>query len=584
MPLLDSRRLTGPNLLLAGPGAVVDVALPCFTPHLPAAEASDLALSLWRRHARRLLGTLGWGGEQLAARRHAGGLSLAFSAPLDSLDAATEVAEEVWRATEAALGGRGVAAGPIGWPEPALSAAAERLRALIDAERSPRLVALASAAAARGIAFLWDAEEVTIGLGTGGVTWPHADLPSPAEVDWTCLHDVPVALVTGTNGKTTTVRLLESIAKAAGRIAGATSTDRITLDGATLERGDFSGPGGARTLLRNRRLDFAILEVARGGLLRRGLAIAAADAAAVTNIAADHLGEYGVDDLAGIAAAKLVAVRAVRPRGAAVLNADDPELVRQGPGAARAPISWFTLEARNPLLAAQLAGDGSAAFLDGGELILAAGGRRRAIARLAEIPITFDGAARHNVANALAAAALAQAMGLPDAAIARGLAAVGGTAEDNPGRANLLEIGGVRILLDYAHNPHGLAALLELAAAIPATRRLLLLGQAGDRDETALRDLAATAWRSRPDRIVVKELPAMLRGRQAGEVPAILDDELRRRGAPDEALAHAPTEIAAVDQALAWARPGDLLILLIHSERGAVLARLERAGARPAAG
>ncbi|HEY8020840.1 MAG TPA: Mur ligase family protein [Thermoanaerobaculia bacterium] len=572
MTLLDSRRLTGPNLLLGGPGAVVEVEIvEVAHPSYPA----DAVLPLWRERARRLLAAVGWGGERLAARRHAKGLSLALSAPLDALYAATEVAEEAWHATAAALAGR------PGYP---LEEPAARLRETIAAERNPRLAALSAAAAARGVAFLCDADQATVGLGTGSATWPVGALPAPREIDWGRVHDVPVAMVTGTNGKTTTVRLLAAVAAAAGRVAGLTSTDRIAVAGEPIDHGDYSGPGGARTLLRDRRVELAILETARGGILRRGLALAAADAAAVTNVAADHLGEYGIDGLADLAEAKLVPVRAVRPGGTAVLNADDPELARRGPPAARAPIAWFSLETKNPLLAGHLARGGAAAFLDGDDLVLAAGGRRRSVTRLADIPIAFGGAARYNAANALAAAALAQALGLSDAAIAQGLASVAGTPEDNPGRANLLELGGIHVLLDYAHNPHGLAALLEVAAVLPATRRLLIVGQAGDRDDDAIRELAATAWRLRPDHVVVKELPSMLRGRQEGEVPAILEDELRRQGAPAEALSRAADEPAAVERALAWARPGDLLVLLVHTDRDAVLARLEQAGARPAGG
>lgn len=571
MPILDSRRLTGPNLLLDGPGAVVEVAAP-FDP-----DAAEALAAVWREGARRLVEAVGWAGERLAARSHRGGLSLALSAPLDALYAATEVAEEAWRLAETRFG----LAAPDG-PLLSIAEVASRLREAIAAERNPRLSALAAAAAARGVAFLWDAERASAGLGAGSATWPIAALPSPGEVDWGTVHDVPVALVTGTNGKTTTVRLLAAIAEAAGHVAGLTSTDRVAVGGETIELGDFSGPEGARALLRDRRVELAVLETARGGILRRGLALSAVGAAAVTNVAADHLGEHGVDDLAALAQTKLVPVRAVRPKGAAILNADDPELVRRGPAASRASIAWFSLERGNLVLASHLAAGGAAAYLDGGDLVLAGRGRRRAVARVADLPFAWGGAARHNVANALAAATLAQALGLPDEAIGRGLASVGGTAADNPGRANLFELGGARILLDYAHNPHGLAALLDLAAALPATRRLILLGQAGDRDEAAVRELAATAWRLAPDRIVVKELPAMLRGRRRGEIPALLADELRRQGAPAATVSHAPDELAAVEEALAWVRPGDLAILLVHTDRDEVLARLERAGAHPA--
>jgi UDP-N-acetylmuramyl tripeptide synthase len=135
-------------------------------------------------------------------------------------------------------------------------------------------------------------------------------------------------------------------------------------------------------------------------------------------------------------------------------------------------------------------------------------------------------------------------------------------------------LAGVRVLLDYAHNPHGLAALLDLVRSLPATRRLIVLGQAGDRDDDAIRELARTAWALHPDRVVIKELPAMLRGRAHGEVPALLAAELLRLGAAPESLEHAGSDVEAVERALAWARPGDLLVLLVHTDREAVLARL----------
>jgi UDP-N-acetylmuramyl tripeptide synthase len=208
---------------------------------------------------------------------------------------------------------------------------------------------------------------------------------------------------------------------------------------------------------------------------------------------------------------------------------------------------------------------------------LPAGGRRDVVAPLSAIPITFGGAARHNVANALAAIGLGAALGLPLEAMANGLAALrNDDGDDNPGRGYLMEIDGFQALVDYAHNPHGLAALTELAATLPARRRLLLLGQAGDRDDQAIRELARTAWSLRPDRVILKELPTMLRGRSPREVPALLEAELLRLGARPEALAFAPTEIDAVQQALAWARPGDLLVLLVHTQREEALAALRR--------
>jgi cyanophycin synthetase len=559
MRLLDSRRLTGPNLLQERAGAVLDASL-------DPAEA-EVAVAAWEERVRALLHAVGWRDETTAVRRFPSGASLALSAPLDGLYTATEVNEEAWRAAEAAVAGE---------PPPDLAEAAERLRAEVDRDRNPALLALQAAAEARGVAFLADDKLASVGLGTGSLSWPVEALPAPDQVSWEQVHDVPVVLVTGTNGKTTTVRLLAAMARSAGLAAGLTSTDRIEVDGEVVERGDLSGPGGARTLLRDRRVELAILETARGGLLRRGLAVHRAEAAAVTNVAADHLGEHGVEDVEALAEVKMIVARAVGPEGRLVLNADDPLLVARA-GRSAAPVSWFSLDPERPAFQALLGPETPAWVLHGGEIERWHGGWRQTLAHLDEIPLAFGGAARYNVANALAALALGAAVRLPDEAMLRALRQVRGTAEDNPGRGNLLELGGVKVLLDYAHNPHGLAAVLGLAVNLPARRRLLVvLGQAGDRDDEALRELARTAWSFRPDRVLVKELPEMLRGRPEGEIPAILEDELRRQGASEGSLGRARNEMEAVRQALAWARPGDLVVLLVHVQRDEVLELLGR--------
>lgn len=547
MQLLDSRRLTGPNLLLDRPGAVIEASL--------SPEEAEKAVAAWQAQARRVLDAVGWMEEVTAARFFPGGASLAVSAPIDGLYTATEVNEWAWQAAR------------DGFEEQAFEREVKRLRAEIAREANPALSALREAAAARGVSFLFDHRQASVGLGTGSFTWPVDELPDPQTIDWAAVHDIPVLLVTGTNGKTTTVRLLASMITAAGRVVGVTSTDRVEIGGEVVERGDFSGPGGARTLLRDRRVETAVLETARGGLLRRGLALDRASGALVTNIAADHLGEFGIHDLPSLAAVKLVTARAVGPEGRVVLNADDPVLVEAAGGIA-APITWFSLDA----------GKGAAVYLENGALVLIQGDERVEVARVEEVPITFRGAARHNVANALAAIGMAEALGVPVEAMAEGLRRVGGTPEDNPGRANLFERDGARILIDYAHNPHGLLALLDIARSLPAERRLIVIGQAGDRDDEAIRELARAAWTFQPNRVIVKELPEMLRGRQPREVPAILVDELLRLGTPPESVTQTDTELEAVREALNWARPGDLLVLLVHTQRDEVMRLLCVAG------
>jgi cyanophycin synthetase len=570
MALHEARRLTGLNLLSHRPGAVLDARFGGW-----AADA-EAVVGAWRRQARRMLDALGWRDEEVAVRRFGRGASLFLSAPIDALYAATEVNEWAWQAAMGEAGGAGE-------PDAAVfEAAAEGLRCAIARERNPALLALRAAAAARGVAMIADDERVTVGLGAGSHTWPHGELPPPAAVDWSSIHDIPVALVTGTNGKTTTVRLAAAMLAAAGRVAGVTTTDLIAVGRTVLDIGDYSGPGGARTLLRDRRVQAAVLETARGGLLRRGLALDRVTAAAVTNIAADHLGEYGVEDLAELAEAKLLVTRAVVPEGRAVLNADDPELAARG-SRGGAPVIWTSLQPSQQTagtwvdVGAHVEAGGDAVLLAGEELVLVRAGRREVVAAVGSVPIAFGGAARYNLANALTAIGLASAFGVPLEAMAEGLAAVRNEqGDDNPGRGYMVEIDGFRVLLDYAHNPHGLAALIALAESMPAKRRLLILGQAGDRSDEAIRELARTAWRWRPDHVILKELPTMLRGRLPGQVPAVLEDELLRLGASREGLSRAATELDAVQHALGWARPGDLLLLLVHANRDEAMALLQR--------
>jgi len=553
----DSRRLTGPNLVTDRPAAVLEVELP--------AGAADDAIRFWREEATRTLAALGWGGESLVVRRYPGGASLALTAPIDALYAATEVNEWAWTAATLRLHGEPVAAGEE----------LTRLAAVIAAERRPALLALQEAAAARGVRFLWDDQLVTVGTGAGSLTWPMEALPSPDAVDWARVRDVPVALVTGSNGKTTVTRLTAEIIAASGRAGGHTSTDGIKVGGELLEAGDFSGPGGARRLLRDQRVEMAVLETARGGLLRRGLTVDRAEAAVVTNIAEDHLGESGVYTLADLAAAKLVVARALGDSRPLVLNADDPALVAAADGLV-CPVAWFSLDAEHPVLRAARTRGQRTAFLSGRQLVLGAGNALRTVTTVDRVAMTVGGAARHNVANALAAALLASSLGLPDDAIASGLAALTNTPAGNLGRLNAFEFGSLRAFVDFAHNPHGITALMEMARALPAERRLVVIGQAGDRDDHAILELARTAWSGRPDMVVVKEMPAYLRGRPAGEVTGMLLAELRRLGAREDQLNLAVGEMGAVRQALGWAREGDLLLLTVHSDRDSVLRFLQR--------
>jgi UDP-N-acetylmuramyl tripeptide synthase len=559
MKLADSRRLTGPNLLFGGPGAVIELELE--------GEDPNKLIEAWKTRATQILAAVGWPESQLAYRVHRGGITLAFSAPVDALYAATEVNE--W-ALEAA-------AADLGEEEPGdLEEASVRLRAEIQSESNPRHRAILQAAAEHRVACLSDDDHVSVGLGTGSITWPVQDLPSPGDIDWSRVHDIPVALVTGTNGKSTTVRLLASMVAAAAQSAGLCSTDWIRVGDETVDTGDYSGPGGARQVLRHPGVEIALLETARGGMLRRGLAVQTADVGLITNIAEDHLGESGIYDLEELAQAKLIVHQAAQRL---VLNADDPVLSLKGRELNR-PTTWFSWDADNPLVEKHRAKGGLACRVVGPQIVFDWGPDTKAVLAVDSIPIALGGAARHNVANALAAVSVAMALDLPIEAIRTGLRTFESNPQENPGRLNLFELGGVTAIVDFAHNPHGVAALLEMATAMNPKRVLITTGQAGDRDDASLKSLSTTIAKARPDRIIVKELDDYLRGREPGEVSAIIIDQLQRAGLPEESIVRSDSEMSAIRQALSWAEAGDLLLLITHSKRSGVVSFMEHLQAK----
>jgi len=390
---------------------------------------------------------------------------------------------------------------------------------------------------------------------------------------------VPLAVVTGSNGKTTTVRLLAAMARAHGWTSGYSSTDGVFVGDERLDSGDYSGPVGARTVLRHPTVEAAILETARGGLLRRGIAIAGARVAVVTNISPDHFGEYGIHDLDDLAQVKLTVSRALAADGVLVLNADDPLLLRQGASAA-ARIAWFAFDHDHPRLRAQRQAGGMTCGVHQGHLLLAQDDHTHDLGEVAQMPVTLGGSAGYNVANAAAAALAAASMGVGVAAIAEVLARFGAQPGDNPGRLQRWQFGDTQVLLDYAHNPDGLRGLLQVAIADRGSARLgLVLGQAGNREERDVRALAAVAAEFAPQRVWLKDIAGdYLRGRAAGEIAAILHDELLRQGLPASSLVVCLEEARAAREALAWVRAGDLLVLPIHepAARDEVVALLDR--------
>lgn len=555
LPFEDSRRLTGPNPWFAGVGAVLETLAP--------ASPTPALLGAWRGNVERMYRRLGWPVGAIVARVHRGGASLAIEAPADRLLCATEVNEWAW----AVACGRsaGFAPGhPASWDE---DQAGRSLAAMARAQAAPSWLALIEAGAAHRLPVLWGEDRVSIGSGRGGRDYPEADLPPVATVPWTRLYAVPTALVTGSNGKTTTVRLVAAMLRASGRRVGLSCTDGLFVEDQRIESGDYSGPVGTRTVLRRHDIDAAVLETARGGILRRGLAVARADAAIVTNISADHFGEYGVHSLADLANAKLAVARAIDADGLMVLNADDPVL-RAAAGSLGAPLGWFSLDPEAGFLRAQ-AVDRPACVLRDAHLWLHPQGIRASATDLgpvAAMPLSVEGLARYNIANLAGAALMAHALGVDVGTVRRSLAQFGADNADNRGRLEHWRIAGAEVWLDFAHNPEGIAGLLDIVAARRGNGRLgIILGHAGNRLDEEIRAVARTAAHYRPERVVLKEIKGYERGRALGEVAGLMRAELVANGVAAGAIDFIADEVEAARSLLEWARPGDQLVLLIHA-------------------
>jgi cyanophycin synthetase len=566
-------------------------------------SVDDPLLAAWRTRVERVGALLGWQRPQTIVRRHATGASLAISAPCDQLFLATEVNEWAlcaavverdpvrWSNLEQALVAAAMTAAentanPTANLRPVIeeSAALERFERLAALEANPKLQALLEAAATRELPYVLDDLELTLGGGAVGRSYPLTALPPVAAVPWRELHGVPTAMVTGSNGKTTTVRLLAACARAHGWRAGYNCTDGVFLDDEALALGDYSGPAGARMVLREARAQAAVLETARGGILRRGIAVSHADAAIITNISSDHFGEYGIDDLDGLADVKFAVAALVVPRGSLVLNADDARLRARahefiGRFGDYSRLGWFALDADGEALREYRLRGSPTCGVRGGRLYLSHSGIDDDLGVVSDMPLSMDGIAAYNVANMAGAALVAFRLGIGAPTIAAVLGRFGTRLEDNPGRMMRFDVRGVKVLIDYAHNADGLRGFLKVADHLRngAGRLGLLLGHAGNRTDTDIEELARVAAEFRPDLVVVKENEAQLRGRAPGEVPQILRAGLLRLGFAESAAPIRSSEVEAARYAIDWSRPGDVLALPLHSTgaRAAVIAMLQ---------
>jgi cyanophycin synthetase len=406
---------------------------------------------------------------------------------------------------------------------------------------------------------------------------------------------LPIVSISGTNGKTTTTRLVSHILRTAGKRVGATTSDGIVVQRKMVETGDWTGFGGARQILSRDDVDVAVLETARGGILLRGVGYESNEASVLTNVTSDHLDLQGIHTLPELVEVKSTIARITKPSGWVVLNADD----RYVAGIARrvrARVAFFSmLGDRSPRIRRHLRGGGRAYVVRDGVIGEAEGARWRPLANLADVPIVLGGIARHNVANALAASGAARAMGAILAQVGAGLRSFRPTQEDSRGRLNVFRDRSRVVVVDFAHNEAGVGVLLDVAEAIAESigqgrgtgkggraMTTFIVGLAGDRPDDTLRGVGRLVA-ARVDRVVQKEMLHYLRGRTresvlgeirgggaeggwTGEIPLLLDE---------------PTAVAAELDRTENATEPEVIVLLCHEDREGVYSLLERRRIKP---
>lgn len=558
LSLDEVRRLTGPNLLSEYPGAIADV-------FISSVNTMDV-VNCWLRHLQECLLAIGWQ-EQSYYRLYDGGASMSVSAPMDVLYSACDLLELAWDCCVDEISGTTVHD---------KKARLGSLRKAIEEELNPQLITLINSANEHGVLCLPDDDEVSLGTGTSSQTWTIGQLPSIESLNWQQYKQIPLGLITGTNGKSTSVRLAAEIAMAAGMQAGVTSTDFIKVGNTIIDTGDYSGPGGARMLLRDQRTEIAFLEVARGGLLRRGLPVNHADVALVTNVASDHLGQYGINTVDEIAHVKLMVAKAIKTKGSMlVLNADDERLVKFMPeffpANQPAPVCWFSLDANNLLIQDHIRQKRPCVYAENG-LIIFNHDTKQVIAQIDHLPMTVNGIAIHNVQNALGVVGLCKILGISLEAIKSGLMSFSRNPVDNPGRGNVYDVNGAKVIIDFAHNAHSMKAVMSMASnmakAMPQEGRItVMFSHAGDRSNQEIFDVADAVESIHANTYILSELETYLRGREIGEISDLVETHMLAKGIPQEALIKADDPLDGAKKALVDSQNGDLILLFVLDKR-----------------
>jgi UDP-N-acetylmuramyl tripeptide synthase len=558
LQLDDSRRLTGKGFDWDYCGAIID----CFISGIE----KQTVVNCWQKQIDFLLAAVGWELEHTHSRIFEDGASFLISAPMDALYAATEINEAAWLLCCDELQDT--------QKSPKKAILVENLKQIIADEINPQILNWIQQAKINHVPCLIDDDEISLGYGASSQTWAVSQLPNLDSINWSQYQSIPIAMVTGTNGKSTTVRLTSEMIKAAGICCGITSTDFIKVGDEIIQEGDYSGPGGARILLRNSKTELALLEVARGGLLRRGLAVDEIDAALITNIAEDHFGEYGINNLDALTKAKCIVAKGLTS-GTLILNADDVQLVKVSK-TLNHNISWFSLDKNNPVLVEHRKSFAATCYLDSGKMVYQDQHQCIEVIDVKEVAMTFNGAAKHNIQNALGAIALAFTLNIDLAAIRYALKNFNSDSEDNPGRGNRYHLKGAEVILDFAHNTHSMNAMVETVKDMPANRKILMLSAAGDRSDKEIQEMTMAAMMMQPELLVIVEIEEYLRGREVSVIPQLIQKQALDLGQDPAKIMICKDSLTGAEAILDLLQSGDLALIMALTQRPEISKLLEQ--------
>ncbi len=557
-PDISDTRLMGPSIYFNDTGAVLDIIL--FGKDI---EYIPEIIKLWEIELKRVMYALNLLEYKTGIRIYSQGFKYAVSFPPDLLNCGMSILCQVWASVYNKY---------INGEFDPLQKILDTIEPEIRQELNLKYREICKEASKRSLNVFLNKSNICIGSGKYGFR-ANINNISLKDIPWDDIKEVPSVLVTGTNGKTTTVRMTAYIASLIGKTVGYCSTDWVMIGDKVVEEGDLSGPAGSLEVMTNPDVEIAVLEVARGGLVRRGIIANYVKGSTVVNISEDHMGQDGIENLSSMAETKSLVYKAVENSGYSIINLDDKEIGKivdkvQG---RKIFITKRTLSEISPYIK----DTEHICFIKDNAFYWKTLEHEFMIATFADTPITVNGKALHNIENAMNAICLSYVLGFTWEEIAKGLKTYENTAQNNRGRTNVFRYSGGTIILDFAHNPSAIGAILDMGRTYLGdnSKLYMLLGNTGDRVE--LTDgICQKAIDYNVDVVLIKELPQYLRGAKLGELTQKIETTLLKKGMKKDQLIMIGSEEEALAYTFKALKLGDVCVFLCHSSTAKILEEL----------